>query len=203
MTRVEHVRTNDGLRQVVLEIRNAGSWDTSLGALLLAEIRRRAAEMPNERGLVDDVVTAAWLVLYRHADAVLSAARPWAYLMHSAQRQAVEELRAQQLPTRPSMIRGRGRHLLPRRVTPIGSSAIELATALRHEPSGANTDHGTDGVDPTTDPGAAPTARRDTLGPTDSVAASAARSLADSVHRPAGRPRRRQSRHRRRPRPVR
>lgn len=37
------------------------------------------------RGLVDDVLLAAWLVLRRHSDKVLSAARPWAYLMSSAQ----------------------------------------------------------------------------------------------------------------------
>jgi hypothetical protein len=66
------------------------------GAGLLGEIRRRAVrnaahvalavEMPTDRGLVDDVVTAAWLVLRRHGDAVLAARRPWAYLMSSAQK---------------------------------------------------------------------------------------------------------------------
>jgi hypothetical protein len=53
------------------------------GQGLLAEIRRRAVlnaahvaravEMPTDRGLVDDVVTAAWIVLRRHSDAVRAA----------------------------------------------------------------------------------------------------------------------------------
>lgn len=63
---------------------------------MLAEIRRRAvrnaahmaaaAGMTTDRGLVDDVVTAAWMALRRFAGAVCTTHRPWAYLMSSAQR---------------------------------------------------------------------------------------------------------------------
>jgi hypothetical protein len=90
------------------------------------------------RGLVDDVLLAAWLVLRRHGDKVVAAARPWAYLMSSAQRQVLDEVRAQQLLTNTASIRGRAREVLPSIVRPVGSTATELATVLRHEPSGAD-----------------------------------------------------------------
>ena len=93
---------------------------------LLAEIRRRAVrnaahvaravEVSTDRGLVDDVVTAAWIVLLRHGDAVLAARRPWAYLMSSAQRQVFDEVRAQQLLTNSAPVRGRAREVLPRQL---------------------------------------------------------------------------------------
>lgn len=93
---------------------------------LLAEIRRRAVrnaahvaravEVSTDRGLVDDVVTAAWIVLRRHGDAVLAARRPWAYLMSSAQRQVFDEVRAQQLLTNSAPVRGRAREVLPRQL---------------------------------------------------------------------------------------
>jgi hypothetical protein len=89
------------------------------------------------RGLVDDMVLAAWMVLRRHGDKVLAAARPWAYLMSSAQRQVLDEVRAQQLLTNAASIRGRTREVLPRVVRAVGSTAVDLATAFRHEPSGA------------------------------------------------------------------
>ena len=115
---------------------------------MLAEIRRRAvrnaahvaatAGVAVERGLVDDVLLAAWLVLRRHGDKVLAAARPWAYLMCSAQKQVHDELRAQQLLTSTASIRGRAREVLPSVVRPVGSTATDLAAAFRHEPSDAD-----------------------------------------------------------------
>lgn len=92
--------------------------------------------MPTDRGLVDDVVTAALVVLRRFPGAVVDAGRPWAYLMSSAQRMVAEEVRAQQLLTGTTRIRGRARDTLPRWVRPIGSTPVELATAFRHEPAG-------------------------------------------------------------------
>jgi hypothetical protein len=124
------------------------SWDQPAGQRLLAEIRRRAvrnaAHVATSTGaamgreLVDDVLPAAWLVLRRHGDGVLTAARPWAYLMSSAQKQALDEIRAQQLLTDTASIRGRAREVLPNVVRPIGTTATDLATALRHETSGAD-----------------------------------------------------------------
>jgi hypothetical protein len=115
---------------------------------LLVEIRRRAVRnaahvatatgVAVERGLVDDVLLAAWLVLRRHGDKVLAAACPWAYLMSSAQKQVLDEGRAQQLLTNPASIRGRAREVLPSTVRPVGSTATDLAAALRHEPSDAD-----------------------------------------------------------------
>ena len=90
------------------------------------------------RGLVDDVLLAAWTVLHRHGDKVLAAASPWAYLMSSAQRQVLDEIRAQQLLTNAASIRGHAREVLPSTVRPVGSTATDLATALRHEPSDAD-----------------------------------------------------------------
>jgi hypothetical protein len=81
---------------------------------------------------------AAWLVLRRHGDKVLAATRPWAYLMSSAQKHVLDEVRAQQLLTKAASIRGRTREVLPSTVRPIGSTATDLATALRHEPSAAD-----------------------------------------------------------------
>jgi hypothetical protein len=41
------------------------------------------------------VVLAARMELHRHGENVMAAARPWAYLMSSAQRQVLDEVRAQ------------------------------------------------------------------------------------------------------------
>lgn len=125
-------------------------WNSPPGCELLAEVRRRAvrnaahiaagADIGPSRDLVDDVVTAAWMVLHRHNDKVLKAARPWAYLMHSAQRDALAEVRAQQLLTKPACIRGRAREVLPQTVRAIGATSSDLATAFRHEHQGASED---------------------------------------------------------------
>ena len=142
------LRTEEGMRHAVRAISQSGSWDQAAGRRLLAEIRRRAARnaahvatatgVAMERGLVDDVLLAAWLVLRRHGDKVLAAARPWAYLMSSAQKQVLDEVRAQQLLTNTASIRGRAREVLPSVVRPIGTTTTDLATALRHEPRGAD-----------------------------------------------------------------
>lgn len=141
-------RTDEGLRQAVRTVNRSNSWDQPAGRRLLAEIRRRAVRnaahvaaatrTPMGRGLVDDVLLAAWLVLRRHGDKVLSAARPWAYLISSAQKQVLDEVRAQQLLTNSASIRGRAREALPSVVSPIGTTATDLVTALRHEPRGVD-----------------------------------------------------------------
>jgi len=141
-------RTDEGLRQAVRAVGRSGSWDRPAGRRLLGEIRRRAVRNAAHiaastgtamgRGLVDDVLLAAWLVLRRHGHKVLAATRPWAYLMSSAQKQVIDEVRAQQLLTNTASIRGRAREVLPSTVRPVGSTATDLATALCHEPSGAD-----------------------------------------------------------------
>ena len=90
-----------------------------------------------DRGLADDVLSAAWTVLHRNTAEVINADRPWAYLMYSAQRQVTADAKAQQLLTSPSAVRGRARHLLPSRIRLVGAAPAELAVAFRHEPSGA------------------------------------------------------------------
>jgi len=142
-------RTDEGLRHALRAVQWCGSWQAPAGDRLLAEIRRRAvrnaahvaaaAGTPMGRGLVDDVLLAAWLVLRRHGDKVLGAARPWAYLMSSAQKQVLDEVRAQQLLTNTASIRGRAREVLPSVVRPVGTSATDLATAFRHEVRGPDT----------------------------------------------------------------
>ena len=138
-------RTDDGLRQALLSVEEAGSWETPPGRHLIAEIRRRAVrnaahvaaatDVAMGRGLVDDVLLAAWMVLCRHSDKVFAAGCPWAYLMSSAQKHVLDEVRAQQLLTNTASIRGRAREALPSLVRPVGATASDLATALRHEPS--------------------------------------------------------------------
>jgi hypothetical protein len=142
------LRTDEGLRHAVRAVGHSDSWDQPAGRRLLAELRRRAVRNAAHvaaatgaamgRGLVDDVLLAAWLVLRRHGDKVFAAARPWAYLMSSAQKQVLDEIRAQQLLTNTASIRGRAREVLPSVVRPVGSTATDLATALRHEPTGAD-----------------------------------------------------------------
>jgi len=144
---LSHALTKACARRV-RAVGQSGSWDHAAGRRLLAEIRRRAVRnaahvaaatgVAMQRGLIDDVLLAAWLVLRRHRDKVLAAARPWAYLMSSAQRQVIDEIRAQQLLTNTASIRGRAREVLPSIVRPVGSTATDLATALRHEPSDAD-----------------------------------------------------------------
>ena len=139
-------RTDEGLRQAVCTVGQSGTWDCATGQHLLGEIRRRAARnaahvaastgVPMSRGLVDDVLLAAWTVLQRHGDKVLAAERPWAYLMCSAQKQVLDEVRAQQLLTSTASIRGRAREVLPAIVRPVGTTASDLAAAFRHEPRG-------------------------------------------------------------------
>jgi hypothetical protein len=64
--------------------------------------------------------------------------------MSSAQRQVSDEARAQQLLTSSAAVRGRAREVLPRRLCLIGSTPADLGTALRHEPSGTNSDPAVD-----------------------------------------------------------
>lgn len=140
------VHTDEGLRRLLDGRQRSDWWNTAPGQQLLAEIRRRAVrnaahiaartDTAADRDLVDDVVSAAWLVLRQHQDKVINATRPWAYLMSSAQKHASAEVRAQQLLTSPTSIRGRAREVLPQVVRPVGATTIDLAAALRHEPQG-------------------------------------------------------------------
>ena len=103
------VGTDDGLRHALRQIDRARSWDLPVGRELLTEIRRHAVRnaarvsattgAAADRGLADDVLSAAWTVLHRHAAEVMNADRPWAYLMYSAQRQVAADAKAQQLLT--------------------------------------------------------------------------------------------------------
>lgn len=63
----------------------------------------------------------------------MAAERPWAYLMSSAQKQVLDEVRAQQLLTDTASIRGRARQVLPGIVRPVGTTASDLAAAFWHE----------------------------------------------------------------------
>ena len=140
------VCTDEGLRHALRRVEAARSWEVLAGYQLLSEARRRAVRTAArvssttgaaaDRGLVDDVLSAVWIVLRRNTAEVMNADRPWAYLMYSAQRQVAAEARAQQLLTGTRVVRGRARHRLPRRVRRIGAAPAELVVALRHEPSG-------------------------------------------------------------------
>jgi len=138
------VRTDDGLRHALRHVDGARSWEIPAGYELLTEIRRRAVRnaarvssttgTAADRGLADDVLSAAWIVLRRNTAEVMNADRPWAYLMYSAQRQVAADATAQQLLTSAGAVRGRARHVLPRRVRLIGAAPAELVVAFRHEP---------------------------------------------------------------------
>jgi hypothetical protein len=64
--------------------------------------------------------------------------------MSSAQRQVLDDVRAQQFLTNAASIRGRAREALPQVVRPVGSTSTDLARALRHEPRGAGPDSAAD-----------------------------------------------------------
>jgi DNA-directed RNA polymerase specialized sigma24 family protein len=111
----------------VLSVGQSGWWDQPVGRRLLGEIRQRAVRnayvasstgAATSRGLVDDVLLAAWMVLRRHGAKVLAAARPWAYLMSSAQRQVLDEVRAQQRSPAPPRSVAASREILPSIVRP-------------------------------------------------------------------------------------
>ncbi len=142
--------TDEGLRTTLRRLGHADVWDTPTGHELLIEIRRRAARtaahiaaktgVNNDRTLVDDVVASAWLVAVTHCEKIIKAERPWAYLMQSAQRHTLDEVRAQQLLTSPTRVRGASRATLPSVMHRVGSTAHDLAVAFQHESSGPSSD---------------------------------------------------------------
>lgn len=93
-----------------------------------------------DRGLGGRRAVGGLLILHQRSDNVVAAARPWAYLMSSAQKHVFDEVRAQQLLTNAASIRGRAREVLPLGVRPVGSTAADLATAFGHEPQGPSYD---------------------------------------------------------------
>lgn len=142
MIEMTDLRTDAGLCHALREVARAGSWDVPVGQRLLAEVRRRAANnaarvarvrgIARDRGLVDDVMMAAWMVLARHTDQVMGAARPWAYVMSSAQRTVSAEVRAQRSLSSTASVTGRRRHFDPPDVYAVGASSSDLATAFQH-----------------------------------------------------------------------
>lgn len=147
---VGEVQSDEGLRCALRAIEASDTWERQPGPDLVAEIRRRvvrnvtrvasATDTAVNRGLVDDVLLAAWMILREHGMKVVRAERPWAYLMSSAQAQVIDETRAQHLLTNTGAIRGRAREMLPHGVRPVGSTSTDLATAPRHEPCGSGLD---------------------------------------------------------------
>jgi hypothetical protein len=144
MTGSADLGADDGLRQALREVVAAGTWDLPAGRQLLVEIRNRAVRHASnlgvvtrercDRALVDDLVSAAWAVLDRHAQQVIVATRPWAYLMSAARRRVLGEIRAQrQLVSASASERATAGGYAPRVVVRVGSSATDLATAFRHE----------------------------------------------------------------------
>lgn len=136
--------TDDGLRQALREVVAAGTWDLPVGRRLLAEIRNRSVRHASnvgavthercDRALVDDLVSAAWAVLDRHARQVIGVHKPWAYLMSAARRRVLGEIRAQrQVVSASSSERAAAGGYAPQVVVRVGSSATDLATAFRHE----------------------------------------------------------------------
>lgn len=135
--------TDDGLRQALREVVSGGSWDGPAGRRLLRAIRDRAVRNAAhvaaatgalcDRSLVDDVVTAAWVVLYRHTDQVLAAERPWAYTMRAAQQEVMAEALADRAVTSRTTASGRYRQQVwTALVARVGAAAGQVAAALGH-----------------------------------------------------------------------
>jgi hypothetical protein len=158
VTEVLDMRTDDGLRRVLREVTSAGSWDGPAGRRLLRAVRdravRNAAHVAGatgaryDRNLVDDVVTAAWVVLHEHTDRVLAAERSWAYVMRSAQQEVMAEALADRAVTSRATASGRHRQQVWKvLVARVGAAAGQVAAALGHthradsaaEPSGGGT----------------------------------------------------------------
>jgi hypothetical protein len=143
VTEVLDVRTDDGLRRALREVTGAGSWDGSAGRRLLRAVRdratRNAAHVAGatgaryDRNLVDDVVTAAWVVLHEHTDRVLAVERPWAYVMRSAQQEVMAEALADRAVTSRTTASGRHRQQVWKvLVARVGAAAGQVAAALGH-----------------------------------------------------------------------
>lgn len=143
MTSVADVGTDAGLRNALHVVQEAGTWDGPAAQELLS-IRAKAVRHVTrigavtgqrcDRGLVDDVVFAAWTVLDKYSGHVLDGDRPWAYLMSAASRQVLGEVRAaQHLSGRSSSQQAAAGGYAPRVVVRVGGSATDLATAFGHE----------------------------------------------------------------------
>jgi hypothetical protein len=86
-----------------------------------------------DRGLVDDVVAAAWIVLDRHAEQVLATDHPWAYVMSAAQQEVMDEAIADRAVTSRTTTSGRNRqHAWSAVVARVGAAAGQVAAALGH-----------------------------------------------------------------------
>lgn len=152
MTAVIDLATDDGLRQALREVTATGAWDSPDGRRLLDEVRLRlvrhakyaaaASGQRCDRGMVDDLVAAAWAVMDRYPQHVQDVNRPWAYLMAAARRKVMGELRAHhQLVSVSASERAASTGHAPQIVVRVGASASDLAAAFRHE-WGTDTDHG-------------------------------------------------------------
>ena len=135
--------TDEGLRQALRDVVDAGSWDAAAGRRLLRAVRDRAVRNAAhvaaatgaycDRNLVGDVVTAAWIVLHRHTAQVLDAERPWAYVMRAAQQEVMAESLAERAVTSRTAASGRYRqHVWTALVARVGAAAGQVAAALGH-----------------------------------------------------------------------
>jgi len=139
----QDVRGDEGLRQALRDVSRAGSWDGPAGQWLLREVRERAVRnaahvasatgVGCDRGLVDDVVAAAWIVLDRHAEQVLATDHPWAYVMSAAQQEVMDEAIADRAVTSRTTASGRNRqHAWSAVVARVGAAAGQVAAAFGH-----------------------------------------------------------------------
>jgi hypothetical protein len=143
MSVAQDVRADEGLRQALRDVARVGSWDGPAGQWLLREVRERAVRnaahvasatgVGCDRGLVDDVVAAAWIVLDRYAEQVLATDHPWAYVMSAAQQEVMHEAIADRAVTSPTTTSGRNRqHAWSAVVARVGAAAGQVAAALGH-----------------------------------------------------------------------
>jgi hypothetical protein len=144
------MRTDEGFRRALRDVTSAGSWDCLVGRRLLCAVRDRAARNAAhvagatgarcDRNLVDDVMTAAWVVLDEHTDRVLAAERPWAYVMRSAQQEVMAEALAERAVTSRTTASGRHRqHAWKVLVARVGAAAGQVAATLGHSYRGEST----------------------------------------------------------------
>ena len=107
---MDDIRTDQGLRNTLLELSDAGAWNGPTGRALLSHFRRLADAVARrafrhgdvvDPHLVDHLVSVAWEVTHEQTAQVVAADRPWAYVATAMTRAATSQIRAAGLLTAP------------------------------------------------------------------------------------------------------
>lgn len=95
--------TDEGLRWALRRLPDCGGWNGQLGTAVLAQLRQMCASLARHLNVVyaglgrcdvDELLSWAWSIADRQADAVTSARHPWTYLRTAVRNHTAEEMTA-------------------------------------------------------------------------------------------------------------